>query len=94
MGTVSANQECFLIKWNNFQDKFVANFQELRSEDDFYDVTLYCDDLHFIEAHKLILSASSPYFKAILKRSPQNQPTALVRYIQIFNFNFNLTFLC
>ena len=78
MGTVSDNQECYLIKWNNFQSKFLANFQELRNEDDFYDVTLYCDDLHFIEAHKLILSSSSPYFKTILRRSPQNQKAALV----------------
>jgi hypothetical protein len=51
----------------------------MRDEQDFYDVTLACDQQSFIQGHKVILSASSPYFKAILKRSPANQHPVVVK---------------
>ena len=53
-------------------------FQEMRIENDFYDVTLACDEDSFVQGHKVILSASSPYFKAILRRSQPNQHPVLV----------------
>ena len=58
------------------QNRFLL--QEMRLENDFYDVTLACDEQNFIQGHKVILSASSPYFKAILRRSQPNQHPILV----------------
>ena len=80
MGSATGgNHECFVLRWNDFPTNVVTNLQDMRDHNDFYDVTLACDEHNFIQGHKVILSASSPYFKAILKRSPINQHPIVVR---------------
>ena len=51
--------EKFYLEWNAFQKNLISSFQRLREENDFYDVTLVSADNKFIEAHRVILSASS-----------------------------------
>ena len=43
------------------------------------DVTLVCEDGHQIEAHKVILSLSSPLFENLLKRNKHNHPMIYMR---------------
>ena len=50
---------------NNIKSNMKFNWQQLQIKQDFCDITIVCDDQH-TEAHKLILSASSPIFKHIL----------------------------
>ena len=38
----------------------------LRAENNFSDVTLVCEDGQKVEAHKVILAASSPFFQMLL----------------------------
>jgi len=45
---------------------------------DFLDVTIACDDDQ-IDAHKVILSAASPFFETILKRNPHQHPLLYLR---------------
>ena len=45
---------------------------KLRSNSDFCDVTLVCEDGQQVEAHKLILSMLSPVLENILKRNKQH----------------------
>ena len=83
--------EKLCLKWNDFQDQAQASFQELRSDNDFTDVTLACED-QSIKAHKVILSACSPVFKKLLKAHPHPQPLIYVKgmksssLIAIINF--------
>ena len=49
--------EKLCLKWNDFQ----VSFGELRDDTDFTDVTLACED-QSIKAHKVVLSACSPFF--------------------------------
>ena len=56
----------FCLKWNDFESNISTAFRDLREDKDFFDVTLACDEEQ-IEAHKVILSACSPFFKTILK---------------------------
>ena len=58
--------EKLCLKWNDFQDLVQASFVELRNDTDFTDVTLVCED-QSIKAHKVVLSACSPFFKNLLK---------------------------
>ena len=66
--------EKFSLKWNDFQSIVSKSFSILRYEEDFYDVTLVSDDEQHISAHKLVLSASSVFFKNILKKTSHKNP--------------------
>ena len=65
--------EKFCLAWNDFQSNISAAFCELRNDKDFFDVTLACDDEQ-IQAHKVILSACSPFFRSVLRRNPHAHP--------------------
>merc|ERR1719228_2281120 len=56
-------------------------FRELREEKDFFDVTLACDD-NQIQAHKVIISACSPFFRSILRRNPHQHPLLYLRGVK------------
>jgi len=60
------------LHWNDFESNISKAFQELRETKDFFDVTLVCDEDQ-IHAHKIILSACSPFFRNILRRSPHHK---------------------
>ena len=93
MGSGNPGQECFVLRWNDFSTNVVTNLQEMRDDHDFYDVTLSCDEQSFIQGHKVILSASSPYFKAILKRSPANQhPVVVLIMLKLLLFRMSISF--
>ena len=69
-------EEKLSLQWADFQNNISTSFRELRSGNDFADVTLACEDRDF-EVHKLILSTSSPFFKALLKRA-NKQPHPMI----------------
>jgi hypothetical protein len=71
-------EEKFCLKWNDFQQNARLSFVELRGDRDFADVTLACED-HEIEAHKAILSASSPFFSKILRKNKHSHPLIYMR---------------
>ena len=66
--------EKFCLKWNDFQSNVSKTFSYLRTEERFFDVTLVSDDHHHIAAHKLVLSASSKFFKDILCKTQHSNP--------------------
>ena len=69
------------LKWNDFQDVLKASVGDLRDDNDFTDVTLACED-QSVKAHKVILSACSPFFKRLLKSHPHPQPLLYMRGIK------------
>ena len=71
--------EKFCLKWNDFQENISTAFDTLRKDRDFTDVTLACEDGHQIEAHKVILAASSPFFDKLLKRNKHGHPLIYMR---------------
>ena len=66
--------EKLCLRWNDFQDNVRNAFGHLRDSTDFVDVTLACEDGRQIEAHKVILAASSPFFQRILKENKHSHP--------------------
>ena len=67
------SNEKFCLRWNDFEANISKAFHDLKEEQDFTDVTLVCSDSQ-VEAHKVILAASSPFFKRILKKNPHSHP--------------------
>ena len=57
------------LQWNDFQGILKSAFDNLREDNDFADVTLACEDGQQVEAHKVILAASSPFFQKLLERN-------------------------
>jgi len=78
MGTAS---EKFCLRWNDFESNISVAFRELREEKDFFDVTLACDDSQ-IQAHKVILSACSPFFRNVLRRNPHQHPLLYLKGVK------------
>ena len=66
--------EKFCLKWNDFQCNASSSFSLLRNEDYLHDVTIVTDDNEQTAAHKLVLSASSEYFKNIFKKNKHSHP--------------------
>ena len=66
--------EKFCLKWNDFEANIHSSFKKMRGDLDFADVTLVCEDKTQIEAHKIIISASSPFFKDVLKNNKHSHP--------------------
>jgi len=60
------DQQQFCLRWNDFQSNMVNSFKHLRDEKSFTDVTLACEG-QTCKAHKMVLSACSPYFKSLLE---------------------------
>jgi len=67
--------EKFCLKWNDFESNISIAFRDLRADSQLFDVTLACCDnsgegQKYIQAHKVILSACSPFFRNLLCRQP------------------------
>jgi len=76
-----ASSEKFCLRWNDFETNISVAFRELREEKDFFDVTLACDDSQ-IQAHKVILSACSPFFRNVLRRNPHQHPLLYLKGVK------------
>ena len=62
--------EKFCVKWTNFSENNSSTFLDLHNYCPISDVTLVCEDGTQVQAHKIILSASSPVLRNLLMISP------------------------
>ena len=85
--------EKLLLQWNDFKENANSAFGKLRDDEEFSDVTLVCKDSQQMEAHKVILSSSSPFFEKILKKSKHPNPLIYLRGFQSKDFASILDFL-
>ena len=84
--------EKFCLRWTDFESNISVAFRELREEKDFFDVTLVCNEDQ-IQAHKVILSAGSPFFRSILKRNPHPHPLIYLKGVELNNLQAVLDFI-
>ena len=71
--------EKLCLQWNDFKENVHSAFASLREDNDFSDVTLVCEDGQQVEAHKVILAASSPILGNLLKRKKHLHPMIFMR---------------
>ena len=72
------DKEDYILNFADHEQKRNSALQILWKNNDFLDVTIACDDDQ-IDAHKVILSAASPFFRKILKRNPHSHPLLYMR---------------
>jgi len=86
------SNEKFCLRWNDFESNISVAFRELREEKDFFDVTLACDDSQ-LQAHKVILSACSPFFRNILRKNPHQHPLLYLKGVKFKELASVLNFM-
>merc|ERR1712126_242738 len=85
--------EKFSLKWNDFEINASRSFRNLRKQENFFDVTLVSDDEQFVSAHKLVLSASSNFFKNILVKATHSNPLIYVPGIESKELHFIMDYI-
>ena len=85
--------ETLSIEWSDFSKHVMSAFGSFRKDGDFADVTLACEDGNQMEAHKVILTASSPFFRNLLKRNTHNHPLIYMRGVKSEDLSALITFL-
>ena len=74
--------EKLCLQWNDFRANVNSAFGRLRDDKEFSDVTLACEDGQQMEAHKVILAASSSIFEKILQKNKHPHPLIYLRGFQ------------
>ena len=85
--------EKLCLQWSDFKENVNSSFGSLRNDKVFIDVTLVCGDGQQMEAHKVILASSSPFFEKILQNSKHPNPLIYLRGFQSKDFVSILDFL-
>ena len=85
------NTEKFCLKWNDFQESIARSFKDLK--EDFCDVTLTSEGNQQIEVHRVILAASSPLFRDLLRKNPHSHPLLYMRRISTKDLDSIVTFI-
>lgn len=78
--TATPSQQ-FCLRWNNYQTNLTCVFDQLLQSESFVDVTLACDG-NQIKAHKIVLSACSPYFQSLFFDNPCQHPIIIMRDVK------------
>ena len=87
------SSEKFSLRWNDFQENISSAFGNLRDDTNLTDITLLTEDGQNIEAHKIILSASSPFFMNILKLNKHPNPLVYLKGFKATFLNSILDFM-
>ena len=85
--------EKLCLQWNDFKDNISSAFETLRKDSDFTDVTLACEDGQQLEVHKVILAASSPFYRNIFKRNKHAHPLIFMRNVKFVDLEAIIDFL-
>ena len=72
-------EEKLCLQWNDFKENIITSFRGLREDREFTDITLACEDGQQIEAHKVVLACSSPFFLELLKKYKHPHPLVYMR---------------
>ena len=85
--------EKLCLQWNDFKENVITAFGSLREDNNFSDVTLACEDGQQVEAHKVILATSSPFFKMLIGRNKHPHPLIYMKGVKYANLLAILEFL-
>ena len=84
----AAAEQQFCLKWNNHRSTILSVFDTLLEEESLVDVTL-CTEGQFIKAHRIVLSACSPYFRVSENElAAQHCPRSVTRRSSFPSFPF------
>ncbi|ODM99689.1 Protein bric-a-brac 2 [Orchesella cincta] len=90
-GGGSSREYC--LRWNNHQPNMVSFLSSLLPKESFADVTLVSAEGTRIQAHRIILSACSPYFEGVFESNPCKHPVVILKDVQYTDLRAIVTFI-
>ncbi|XP_018334886.1 protein tramtrack, beta isoform [Agrilus planipennis] len=82
----------FCLRWNNHQSNLLSVFDQLLHDESFVDVTLAVEG-QLLRAHKMVLSACSPYFQALFVNHPDKHPIVILKDVPYNDMRSLLDFM-
>ncbi|XP_038209280.1 protein tramtrack, beta isoform-like isoform X2 [Zerene cesonia] len=82
----------FCLRWNNHQSNMLSVFDQLLHAETFTDVTLAVDG-QLLKAHKMVLSACSPYFQALFVNHQEKHPIVILKDVPYSDMKSLLDFM-
>jgi len=86
------SSEKFCLRWNDFEKNISSAFRDIRDDKEFFDITIACEDEQ-LQAHKVILSACSPFFKSVLRRNQHQHPLLYLKGVSFKDMESVLNFM-
>ncbi|XP_043504092.1 longitudinals lacking protein, isoforms H/M/V-like isoform X6 [Polistes fuscatus] len=71
----------FCLKWNNHQSTLIQNFDTLLESGTLVDCTLAAEG-KYLKAHRVVLSACSPYFEGLLSEHYDKHPVFILKDVK------------
>ncbi|XP_076753815.1 uncharacterized protein LOC143425135 isoform X5 [Xylocopa sonorina] len=71
----------FCLRWNNHQSTLIQNFDTLLENGTLVDCTLAAEG-KYLKAHKVVLSACSPYFEGLLSEHYDKHPVFILKDVK------------
>jgi len=87
-----ATSQRFCLRWNNHQSNLLSVFDQLLHDEAFVDVTLAVEG-QFLRAHKMVLSACSPYFQSLFVGHPDRHPIVILKDVPYADMRSLLDFM-
>ncbi|XP_025836516.1 protein jim lovell-like [Agrilus planipennis] len=72
------SQSHYSLRWNNHQAHILSAFDALLQAETLVDVTLVCAETS-VRAHKVVLSACSPFFQRVFSENPCKHPVIVLK---------------
>ncbi|XP_063228459.1 longitudinals lacking protein-like isoform X18 [Bacillus rossius redtenbacheri] len=76
-----ASEQQFCLRWNNHQSTLVSVFDTLLESGTLVDCTLAAEG-QYLKAHKVVLSACSPYFELLLSQHYEKHPIIILKDVK------------
>ena len=81
------------VAWNEFKSSAISAFKNLEGDKHFTDVTLACGEGGQIQAHKVVLSSCSSFFRDILVQNPHPHPLIYLADVELEELKIFIKFI-
>ena len=88
-----SSSELLAVRDKDFSAHNVEFFKEILDQGDMADVTIACDDNYTVSAHKVILSASSLFFRSVIKKSKHPNPYIYLKGVSASHLNSLMSYI-
>ena len=86
-------KEVVNLSWNEFKNSTSNAFKSLQENHNFADVTLACEDGKQLQAHKVVISSCSTFFRDILLQNPHQHPLLYLKGVTMEDLTQMLKFI-